>query len=752
MATKSISISVGSREAKPDHEGRLDTDHEKLTNWKNEPSVKSLSEDFQAAKPAHDRAATKIKHWLNQIRIEGDAKPRVFGKNRSQIQPKLIRRQGEWRYSALTESFLSSEKLYQVEPRTWEDEDSAVQNELVINYQFNTKMDKVDFIDEYVRTSYDEGTVFVKVGWFRKTHEEEVEEPVYEYYTVTTEEELQTLQQAAQMRQENPRGFKEQVPPEVQAALLYSEEIGQPCMARDTGETELVKKTIVDENCPTLEILDYNNFYFDPSCNGNLKKAKFGIISFETSKAELKEDGRYKNLDKVNFSGNTPLSVPDHATSTPDTFNFNDEVRKRVVAYEYWGFYDIHGNGELVPIVATWIGNVMIRMEENPFPDKRIPVVAVKYMPVRKSVHGETDAELLEDNQAIIGAISRGLIDSMARTANGQRGMAKNMLDVVNRRKFEMGEDYEYNPNGPNPQNSVIEHKFGEVSQSALAILEMQNQEAESLTGVKAFTGGLSSDAYGKVATGIKGMLDAASKREMGILRRLAAGMVEIGKKIIAMNAVFLSEEEVIRVTNQEYVTIRREDLRGNFDLVVDISTPEVDEAKAQDLNFMLQTNGNNMDVNMRNMILAEISKLKRMPKLAHAIKNYKPEPDPMQVAMVKTQLEALQLDNALKQAEIQRMEYENMETQTKAMLNQAKAREAGSNADLKDLDFVEQETGTKHARELDKTTAQAKANQNLKVTEALLKPKKEGEKDGDIGKAIAYNRITDAIDNPLNN
>ena len=123
-----------------------------------------------------------------------------------------------------------------------------------------------------------------------------------------------------------------------------------------------------------------------------MDKANFAVITFETSKAELKADGRYKNLDRVNFEGNTPLSVPDHQTNTPNEFNFKDEARKRVVAYEYWGFYDVKGNGELVPIVATWIGNVMIRMEENPFPDKKIPIVAVPYMPIKKSVYGETDA------------------------------------------------------------------------------------------------------------------------------------------------------------------------------------------------------------------------------------------------------------------------------------------------------------------------------------------------------------------------
>src|SRR5690606_2895379 len=114
----------------------------------------------------------------------------------------------------------------------------------------------------------------------------------------------------------------------------------------------------------------------------------------------------------------------------------------------------------------------------------------------------------------------------------------------------------------------------------------LQNQEAEALTGIKSFSGGLSGDAYGQVATGIKGMLDAAAKREMAILRRLAKGVSDIGRKIIAMNAEFLSDVEVVRVTNKEFVQINREELAseaGEFDLSVDISTFEVDNAKAQD-------------------------------------------------------------------------------------------------------------------------------------------------------------------------
>ena len=78
-----------------------------------------------------------------------------------------------------------------------------------------------------------------------------------------------------------------------------------------------------------------------------------------------------------------------------------DDLRRKVVAYEYWGFYDIEGDGVLHPIVATWIGDTMIRLELNPFPDEKLPFVLVPYLPVKRELYGEPDAELLEDNQKI---------------------------------------------------------------------------------------------------------------------------------------------------------------------------------------------------------------------------------------------------------------------------------------------------------------------------------------------------------------
>jgi len=697
---------------------------QKLTDWAKEPSVLQLREDFEISKQAHDDQMIRIQSWNNLMAVKVEAAPPKV-KGRSQVQPKLIRRQAEWRYSALTEPFLSSKKLFNVKPVTFEDGDAAKQNELVINWQFRTKLNRVKFIDDYVRSVVDEGTSIIQVGWDRETITIQQEVPQYEHFQIENQEQLDEFKQALELSAADPRTFDETTAPEMKAAVKYYNESGQATYAVQNGTAKVPVEKVL-KNTPTLNILNPQNFWVDPSCNGDIDKALFAVVSFETNKAELsKNKKRYKNLDKVNWEGNTPLTHPDHLSKTPDTFQFKDSLRKKVVAYEYWGFYDIHGDGRLIPIVCTWIGDVIIRMEENPFPDQKLPFIMVPYLPVKRELYGEPDAEMLKDNQNILGAVMRGMIDLLGRSANGQQGFAKGMLDPLNRRRYENGQDYEFNPN-LSPANGVIEHKYPEFPQSALVMANLQNQEAEALTGVKAFSGGLSGEAYGDVAAGIRSALDAASKREMAILRRIAKGLIEIADKIVTMNAVFLSAEEVIRVTNNEFVKVKREELVGNFDLEADISTAEIDNQKAQDLAFMLQTICNNMDLGITLMILAEIADLKRMPELAEKLRTFKPEVTPEQ-----QQMQALQLEEMRLKVE---------ELKSKIALNNAKAAEVTSNKDKKDLDYIEQETGTTHARDMQKQSGQARGNMDLEITKAILKPTKPDEKRPDVEAGIGWN------------
>ncbi len=713
------------------NDNRLSPDQPaKLTTWKKEPTLQLLKGDLEASKPHHDAQVARVQHWNDLMQVKGSAQPPKV-KGRSSVQPKLIRRNAEWRYSALSEPFLGTDKLFQVKPVTFEDDAAAKQNELVLNWQFRTKLNKVKLVDDYVRSTVDEGTCIARLGWKRVTKTIKKKVPIWDHFEIRDEQTLMQFQEFLELKEANPRGFEDQASPAAKAAVELYEETGQVTVAVQSGEEEVDEEQII-ENRPTVEILNVSNFYVDPSCGGDIDKALFAAVSFETNLAELKREGKkYKNLDKVDWESNSILGEPDHETKTPQEYNFKDKSRKKVVAYEYWGFFDIEGNNELVPFVATWIGDVLIRMELNPFPDGKLPFVVVPYLPIKRDLYGEPDAEMLEDNQRILGAVTRGMIDLLGRSANGQQGFAKGMLDPLNRRRYDNGQDYEFNPN-VSPAQGLIEHKYPEIPQSAILMLNLQNQEAEGLSGVKAFSGGVSGDAYGSVATGIKGVLDAASKREMAILRRLAKGMVEIGNKIIAMNAEFLSEKETVRITNTEFIEVNREDLKGNFDLETDISTAEVDNAQAQDLGFMLQTMGPNMDPTISTRLLSEIARLKRMPALAEELRQWKPAPDPLLEKKKELEIEELN-------AKIQKL-------RTASQLDQAKVAEVQANVDKKNLDYVEQETGTTHAREMAHAEAQARGNQDLQITKALTSPLKEGERGPDIQGAIGFNKLSDMM------
>ena len=110
----------------------------KLTTWAKEPTVTDLKRDLQYASTSQNKQITKIDPWNDLFNVENQAKPPKI-KGRSSVQPKLIRRQAEWRYPALTEPFLTFNKLFQVNPVTFEDTSAAKQNELVLNWQFFCK-------------------------------------------------------------------------------------------------------------------------------------------------------------------------------------------------------------------------------------------------------------------------------------------------------------------------------------------------------------------------------------------------------------------------------------------------------------------------------------------------------------------------------------------------------------------------------------------------------------------------------------
>ena len=695
------------------------TEKTSLTDWENPPTLEDLKKNFTACHSSHSVQVAKMKNWRDALLVKGAHKPpKRTGK--SAYQPKLIRKQAEWRYSALSEPFLSTDDLLDVLPITPRDRVSAYHNKLILNHQFNNQLDKVTFIDQLSRRLVNEGTAIIRTGWKveERTHKKPF--PVYELQPTTDPKSIEKINDGLNVLRQNPM-FLGTLPEADRLALEGSLRMGTPMKAVMVGSEEReVKETIINQ--PDLTICNFENVYVDPSCGYDLSKAGFIIYAFETSKSELLKSGLYSNVDKVDFDSAGVTSQADADFSGKVSgFQFEDTARRKIVAYEYWGEWDIDGTGLTKPVVITWVGDTIIRMEENPYPHKKLPFVLIPYMPVTDEVYGEPDAELLEDNQKLIGAVSRGMVDIMASIATGQRGYRSDALDPTNKRRFMRGEDYEIRGN-IDPRSVVYTHEFPEIPQSALLMIQQQQQEAESITGIKAFSSGVSGDALGTTATGIRSALDAVSKRELNIIRRIAKGLVEIGHHMLAMNSVFLDDEEVIRITDDNFVTIRRESLVGRFNIKLKVSTAETNNMKANQFSFMLQTLGNTLPWEVTRIIMAELARLQEMPDIAQQLLDFTPQPDPIKQQEAQLQIMKLQMEIELAKAKTQEA-YANAQLilNGKANLHNAQANLAQSQADMHNLDYLEQESGTKQAREMQLRAEQARSQGQVKVMEKVL-------------------------------
>jgi len=728
----------------------------KITDWKNEPSFDDLYSDYKEAQNDHNDLINKLDEY--KLYMDGGPKKKV-ARGRSSVRPKLIRKQAEWKYPALEEPFLNTENMFRIKPRTFEDKKSAEQNELVLNYQWSTKIDKVSLVGNIVRGIVDEGTVVVKTGW--EVEESEVEYEDIETVYASPEESIKLINQyVAEGKLSN-----DQV-----SSIIAS---GKPI---PTGSKPVTKtKTILTKNNPTYQVCNLRDLTIDPTCNGDIHDAQFIIHEYDTDMSTLKEQeykceyddegnivsetGIYKNLDKIKLEDYNEDIQAEHYDYDEQRkeFKFKDKPRQKLRAYEYWGYWDIEGTGKVKPIVATWVGSVIIRLEENPFPFDELPFSLAKYMPRKNEIYGEPDGSLLKENQESIGNMMRAAHDITSTQAVGQEFIDEQFLSPLQQNNYKTGKTVFFR-HGMDPRTAIHRTTVDPVPRAIFDMISYHQNDAESMTGTKSFSQGIGSQSLGSVAAGIRSAMDSTAKRELSILRRLSEQIFkDIARKTIMMNQAFLDEKEVIRITNEEFVTIKREDLAGEFDLIVDVSTPEKDNEKAEKLNMLMQTNAASMDPELSKIIYARIAKLWKEPDLAKEVENYQPQPDPMQQQLQKIQLENAMLENQKLKMEIaksakmiesedskieerasrtaQNLNSETEENKAEARLKNAQARLIESQADHEDLKFVKNIDGTSrkekvedsilsmaHKTELEQMKLQHK--RELEELKALVKAK----------------------------
>jgi len=611
--------------------------------------LQSLKADLTNATPTKKTWDMKRREWTNQHNGERYGNEEA---GKSAIVSRDIKKQSEWQHASIIDPFVSSSDVVKCLPITSEDALAARQNQLLLNTQFCRRFDRYNFMAKAVKVLDREGTAIIQTGWDYK---------------------------------------EEKVMAEVE--VVEVDEYGQQFIAVREEE-----QTIVKRNQPTAKVCRNEDIYIDPTCEDDMDKCQFVIYRYETDISTLKKDGRYKNLAKVAQSlGQTSYDY-DYRPEDQTRFQFKDDPRRKVIVHEYWGNYDVDEDGVAEPIVCAWVNDTIIRLQDNPYPDGKPPFIVVPFNAVPFHIFGEANAELIGDNQKIKTAIMRGLIDNMAQSNNGQVGVRKGALDPVNRKKYLSGKSFEYN----GTRDDFWQGSFNPLPSSAFDMLGMMNNEIESLTGVKSFSGGINGASLGQTATGARGAMDATSVRRMNIVRNISENLVKpLLRKWMAYNAEFLEEEEVVRVTNEEFVPIRRDDLEGRVDIDLSISTAEDDAAKVQQLSFLLQTLGAGLDPVITKELMAQILELSRLPDQAANLRKYEPQPDPMeqemkQLAMekMKAEIEKMRADVTDKLARAEENGIDAQLKQQKVQVEAAKARNLNSSADLADLEFLERDSG----------------------------------------------------------
>jgi len=634
-------------------------------------TVEDIKKDFEASMTFNECEIASIDENLSYMNGEINFKAR---EGYSRYVPKSIKKQAEWMYAELEEPFLGSDKLFELQQVSGIDSDTLKRDEMILDKQFSSDICRVSLINNMSRAVVDEGTAILKVGWEYISKDMYVNETIHTY---PTEEEagfmLNSMPEA--------KGL-----PDTEVMAMLDQIINTPI----SSEVVRIKKTILVRNRPTINVKDYNNIYFDPSCNGDIKKAKFVIEKFKTSLSELRQVPKYKNLDKIRSSSST-IYTDDH-----NDFDFEDDPRKILNAYEYIGEWDIDGSGITTSITATVVEDTLVHFGKNPFPYSFNPYSVATFSPVKNRVRGNPLGHLIKDDQDIIGALSRGLIDVVGRSANGQEGIRENSLSPLNQLKFERGEKYSFGEH-IDPSTLVYTHKYPEIPQSAIFMINSHQANIDSMTGTKSFSQNISGDSLGKTATGARGVLDSMSKRKLSVIRRMANALEDAGRKIVQMNHFWLEDEDVAKYTGEDnpppMVKIE------NFNISVGISTDEIDNREIQTLSFLLQTIGNTMPEEIKKEIFADIAYLSKRFKLSKSILEYTPEPNQTQIELDRLEIELLKAKIETEKSKSRENESDSVLNMARSKFELSRAKDYDSAGDLKDLDFIEKEMGIDHDR-----------------------------------------------------
>jgi hypothetical protein len=275
--------------------------------------------------------------------------------------------------------------------------------------------------------------------------------------------------------------------------------------------------------------------------------------------------------------------------------------------------------------------------------------------------------------------ITRGMIDNMSLANNGQKFIQRGALDYVQFKRMTNGE--RYIQTNLDAKVAITDGSFNQLPQSAFNMMSMFTQETQELSGINSSTPALNTQVQNKTATGAMAQTTMSQQRMADAVRNLASMMKGVFEDWIAYAREFVEPIQMVEMFG-DYVQITRDDLKGDYDIAIKVTTEMNKQTQIQQLNLMMQQAqaiGEGAPPQAINKLVAEMLDLFDKPGLAEEFRNYKPQPN--QMAIQNQQLELAKL-----QAEIEEI---RARTQYEFMYKQAQTKEKLSKADSQDIGTI---------------------------------------------------------------
>lgn len=468
------------------------------------------------------------------------------------------------------------------------------------------------------------------------------------------------------LKEINHKGIKEGVVfLRVGMKFVYNKEIKQ---ATTNGY-----KKVLETKHPTFDIVEPENLYV-PYGAEKVSEAPYVIHKIVMSRSELRkmdkkynpEYGIYTDTDEIK---GISINTDDTPNSKVDSFSYlngREDANEQVELYEFWGDLDIDEDGISEPVVITFTDELIHRRDSNPFPKGIKPFVSwtPEFDIIQNTPFGLSMPMVLEDQQAIESFFKRSIVDHSADSVKSSMVTIKGMVDSVGMSQLmskEPDQVIEVNA-APNTRISDILQPLvpAPLTPALGDLMNMNEQDKQSATGMSSYSLGTNSNPYKKAAT-VHAETESGDDTVIAYVGSFCNFIEELGRLFICLNNKYLNISDRVKLLPNEEVPIATP--LDDMKIWVEANNTIYTAAQQQKYMMVMQ----NMEAIQSKVpedvvieILAHTFESVGAIRLADKLFEYKPHEDPIKQREAALAYEAAHADILHKQAQAERLHGQN--------------------------------------------------------------------------------------------